>query len=524
MHPSPNDRDAGYLLIADMEASTDSKYRFYPDDSYDLVIRHNRQIVEICGKFKYTTVSEVQGDGVHIKFGLDKGDDYALFQCLRAAASIIDSFRRLPALDLRSMVTYAGNRSGPPEPFRLRTKLTIHRIDDAYRYSLEPSTFTTPLHLGRDLDLAFRLSSMSFRMQTLASRSVIDQLLRHATLEHPFAASVKSLTADEFLIAASRLRDLPGHEYRRSILDYRFRLQIGKQKPVYVWLTDARAVTRLKGIPQPQDLFLLSFEDPNAAIGATQRRRQHESPRLSRRFRIKLRQNFHAVVMVGISLDPGQSDDDVPQDISHLVRALEKGGRYHLDAELTLCVAAKVYGDFDFMFRVSCVDDVSLRHFFETIQSDERYKVGSIDIRQTLNGRFWVNPDYEGILERWGTSNARKPASKAGVDDCHVILTWFDRDPNRDLLGYFVNYGSPNGKRLDGVDVLEAGEVLHHRPFYALLLCRSLSRYEEFFRHARISSTTAQSYIALPPTPRNVQLRYHLVDGIFIAPPRLSEQ
>jgi len=206
------------------------------------------------------------------------------------------------------------------------------------------------------------------------------------------------------------------------------------------------------------------------------------------------------VILARVSLEQHRNDNY----IEHVIHMLENSSRgSDLESEITLFAAAKIYGDFDFFFRVSCVDDESLRKFFQAIRH-ERFGVNSVEVRSTVAGRFRVTPRYDSILENFGQR------------DQILVLTWFEPDMSRDLFDYFVDYMHRGEEPLRPVEVLEAGEVIHHQPVYCLFLCDDLKAYADFFTSHDLNPTACRSQIAQISGPNDAQLRYDLLSGIYL--------
>jgi hypothetical protein len=72
------------------------------------------------------------------------------------------------------------------------------------------------------------------------------------------------------------------------------------------------------------------------------------------------------------------------------------------------------------------------------------------------------------------------------------------------------------------VEILEVGEVIHHKPVYCLFLCDDLKAYAEFFTSNDLNPTACRSHIAQIAGPEDAQLRYDLLSGIYLPTARFS--
>ena len=168
------DREQGFLLIADMEGSTQSKFRLGEKEAFVLHREHNRIIIERCRGATPVggTVINSLGDAVVAKFpaGTDGTQRrHALTSCLTAARGIVAAFEKLPPV-----------RGGTPEEFWLRTKVTLQYYD-AYRYGHGGES--SEELVGADIDSAFRVSAISWRLQVLASERFIAELLHSSNAD-----------------------------------------------------------------------------------------------------------------------------------------------------------------------------------------------------------------------------------------------------------------------------------------------------------------------------------------------------
>jgi class 3 adenylate cyclase len=470
------ERERGFLLIADMESSTESKFVLGDEDAFGALREHNRLIMEHCRKAAPVegVILNSLGDAVVAKFP-DVGDD-ALLSCLRAAREIVHAFERLEPI-----------RTPTGGEFRLRTKLTLQKYD-AYRYGRREAggVFDEEL-VGPDIDLAFRLSAVSWRLQVLVSEAFAAELLSRSgapTAENPTEHGLETVTLlNRAHIARHFGALLPGP---LQGLSEHFRLDLAEGAVDY-WITDAREIARLKGIEATQSTFALAFESPGSLL------QRGEGQRLT----IKVRQDHHAVILASIRAGRDRNDSYI-EHVVQMLRDSSEGNR--LDSELTLCVAAKIYGEFDFFFRVSCIDDRSLRRFFEAIH-DESFGVSHVEVRSTLTDRFAVTKRYDRILERY----EGRPYE--------LVLAWFERDPGRDLFAMFRELMDGDDPR--NVEILEVGEVIHHTPVYAIFICESVASYAGFFAEHELQPTACRSHIGHIDEPGDAQLRYSLMSGVY---------
>ena len=478
-----SDRERGFLLIADMEGSTGSKFALGETGAFAALREHNRIVMEHCAKAAPVAgvLLNSLGDAVVAKFPFSSDPRAGLVSCLRAARDIVHAFEALEPI-----------ATGSGGEFRLRTKLTL-QIYDAYRYGRRGGSALLAEELvGPDIDLAFRLSAVSWRLQVLVTECFVAELLARSTPQGERRAAAGSHGLDSGLVlerahlarhfGARSQGPLQGTCEELEIADGDARIEY--------WLTDAREIARMKGIPEAQSAFLISFESPESLI-------ERGSPQ---RLTIKVRQDHHAVILVNVALGSRPNDDYI-EHVVHMLREASDGSR--LDSEVTLCVAAKIYGEFDFVFRVSCIDDISLRRFFEAIH-DESFGVNHVEVRSTLTDRFAVTQHYDRILERFGG----KPYE--------IALTWFQRDPENDLLEQFLGYMDREDPQLRAVEILEVGEVIHHMPIYAIFICESLRDYAAFFRDNGLRPTACRSHIGHIDRPGDAQLRYSLMSGVYI--------
>ncbi len=473
--PGTPERERGFLLIADMESSTASKFVLGEADAFAALREHNRLVMDHCRKASPVEgiILNSLGDAVVAKFPESGDSREALESCLRAARSIVHAFEQLEPI-----------RSPSGAEFRLRTKLTLQKFD-AYRYGRRDESGVLAEELvGADIDLAFRLSAVAWRLQILATRAFVDEMLACSTApEHApenVAGDTQTLLDRAHLarhfgaLSSGPLQGI-SESYRVGDLDF--------------WLTDAREIARLKGISDVQSAFLLSFESPASLIA------RDEPQRLT----IKVRQDHHAVILASIDLGRHFNDNY----IEHVVNKLrDSGDGNRLDSELTLCVAAKIYGEFDFFFRVSCIDDESLRRFFHAIH-DDSFGVSHVEVRSALRDRFAVTHRYDEVFDRFDG----RPYE--------IVLTWFEREPTRDLFEELVSImdGEPGPQP---VEILEVGEVIHHTPVYAIFVCESLKDYAAFFSRNSLRPTACRSHVGHIDQRSDAQLRYSLMSGVYV--------
>ncbi|MBW2280739.1 MAG: hypothetical protein JRG76_07775 [Deltaproteobacteria bacterium] len=476
------DRERGFLLIADMEGSTGSKFTLGETGAFAALREHNRIVMEHCAKAAPVAgvLLNALGDAVVAKFPISSDPRAGLVSCLRAARDIVHAFEALEPIP-----TLSGGE------FRLRTKLTL-QIYDAYCYGRRGGSDLLAEELvGPDIDLAFRLSAVAWRLQVLVTERFVSELLARSTPQGGRGAAADShdLDSRRLLERAHLVRHF-GAQSPGPLQGTSEALEIADgDSPIEFWLTDAREIARMKGIPDAQSAFLVSFESPESLI-------ERGSPQ---RLTIKVRQDHHAVILVNVALGSHMNDDYIDH-VVHMLREASDGSR--LDSEVTLCLAAKIYGEFDFVFRVSCIDDISLRRFFEAIH-DESFGVNHVEVRSALTDRFAVTQQYDRILERFDG----KPYE--------IALTWFQRDPDSDLFEQFLAYMDREDPELHPVEILEVGEVIHHMPIYALFICDSLRDYATFFRDNGLRPTACRSHIGHIDRPGDAQLRYSLMSGVY---------
>ena len=471
------ERESGYLLIADMEGSTRSKFVLGDDGAFGALREHNRLIMEQCRKAQPVPglVLNSLGDAVVAKFPAAEDEASrraALVSCLTTARAVIAAFESLPPV-----------RDGETS-FPLRTKLTLQRYD-AFRYGRREELAGLAEELvGPDIDTAFRLEALSWRLQVLVCEKLMRELVDLAGAPELDTRALVTRAHAAREQAAQRTRPMEG-------ISVPLRLS-GAGQELALWVTDAREVARLKGIPDNRRVYLISFESPSDLMTRGERAR----------LTIKVRQDHHAVILASVALEPGRNDDYIDWVMRQLADPSE-GDR--LESELTLCAAAKIYGEFDFFFRVSCIDDESLRRLFEVIH-DESFGVESVEVRSTIADRFYVSPDYARILEHFQGR------------DYVLCLTWFRRDPESDLFARFADYIDRGG---DGpvrpVEILETGEVIHHKPVYCIFVCESLAEYARFFEAQGLNPTASRSHIGQISGPEDVRLRYSLMGGVYVS-------
>ena len=117
-------REQGFLLIADMEGSTESKFRLGDAGAFAALREHNRRIIEICAKATPVpgVILNSLGDAIVAKFPVEGEPRESLVSCLVAAREIVAAFEAAPPLLGADGAT-----------FPLRTKLTLQHYD-AFRY------------------------------------------------------------------------------------------------------------------------------------------------------------------------------------------------------------------------------------------------------------------------------------------------------------------------------------------------------------------------------------------------------
>ncbi len=483
--PQSPERERGFLLIADMESSTASKFVLGEAGAFAVLRDHNRLIMEICRKAAPVPgiVLNSLGDAVVVKFTLT-GDDAdegpALAACMRAAREIIQAFEALEPI-----------RGSSGERFWRRTKLTLQQYD-AYRYGRRDGGGILAEELvGPDIDLAFRLSAVSWRLQVLATERFMTALLARssATGENPSEVGGHGLDCPSLLDRAHRARHV-GALSSGPLQGICEELVLDEvATPLEYWITDAREIARLKGISEVQSAYLLSFESPGGLLERG----------LPQRLTIKVRQDHHAVILASVAVG-GHANDNYIEHVVQMLRDSSEGTR--LDSELTLFAAAKIYGEFDFFFRVACVDDTSLRRFFDAIH-DDAFGVSHVEVHSTLTDRFAITPRYDRIFE----SFRDRPYE--------LVLAWFERDTQEDLFERFRGQMNRDTPDLRPVEILETGEVIGHMPVYCIFICESLRDYAAFFSENGLRQTSCRSHIGHIDRPADAQLRYSLMSGVY---------
>ncbi len=466
-------RERGFLLIADMESSTLSKFVLGEEEAFRIMRQHNQLVMTQCRLAAPVSglVLNSLGDAVVVKFPIDEHTvDGALVSCLSAAAAIVAAFEALQPIE-----TTTGG------VFRLRTKVLLQSYD-AYSYGRhgEGAELAEEL-VGADIDLAFRLAPVSWRFQVLVTEAFMTALLSRSTAVVPTSGGTRGLldkahnSRHATALMSGPLNGI-SEAYAIGSLSY--------------WLTDAREIARLKGIKKSSQLFALVFEDPSRLIERGERQR----------LTIKVRQDRHAVILASISLARNLNENY----IEHIVEKLrDVTGGTRLDSELTLFAAAKIYGEFDFFFRVSCIDDESLHRFFDAIQADS-FGVSHVEVRSTVADRLIFTRRYEQIFARFH----ERPHE--------IVLTWFERVPGRDVFAELKSILERNDAAARAVELLEVGEVIHHTPVYAIFLCENLTHYAAFFAEHGFSPTACRSHVGHIERPADAQLRYRLMDGVYL--------
>lgn len=489
-----------YILIADMVESTRIKSLVYDALAFALVADHNQTVIDVCTAPELGgRLIDTVGDAVFVLFEGDEAT--ALANCLEAARLILLEFRQ------RKPFRTKGYATG--DQMRLRTKVTLHYFDECMQYRLGPEGNQVTSLVGHDIDLAFRVASICYPMQIVATDALMAKLQRYVTPLCPREGREGEVDRKHLLARATEGRDQSTPQASDvGCLDFRGRA-FGRE----IWIPDARRVGHLRGIDDAQDVFLLAMEDPGTLASDC----RHE-------LRVKLDQGYHAVIMVNLSVQHGRSENyirDVRETLEPPDGVVVEAGYLNsrpperMDSKLTLCVAAKVFGIYDFFFRVSCADDRALHEFFRKLQGIENYTIEGIEVRQTVRNRFWVNRNWDKILAEYRGSG--------GDGSYNLILTWFEEHGHRDLFEEFYERAREGVERARDVHILECGEVVHHTPIYALFICRDLSAYEGFFDEAKLHKTKSTSYIVHTPDPseRFCLLRYQLVNGIYISEPQL---
>lgn len=472
-------RERGYLLIADMESSTQCKYVLDEVQAFNAMRQHNHLVIEHCRTATPVPglILNSLGDAVVAKFPY-KGDPRdALASCLDAAKQIISAFERTD-----SIVTRTGKE------FRVRSKLLLQSYD-AFSYGRRHEDVELAEELvGADIDLAFRLSPVAWRLQVLVTESFLASVIAHShesenekrdpqeILQHAHVARHRGALSGDPLVGISEA-------FRFDDLEY--------------WVTDARDIARMKGIASTRRVFALAFESPESLIA------RNELQRLT----IKIRQDRQAVILASISLAKNLNDNYIEHVVDKL-RDTTNGSR--LDSEITLFAAAKVYGEFDFFFRVSCIDDVSLRRFFDAVRADS-FGVSHIEVRSTITDRLAATRHYDRIFRRF----SGKPYE--------IVLAWFERIPSRDIFAELKLILEQDDAGNNPVELLEVGEVIHHTPVYAIFVCDTLRDYAAFFDQHGISPTGCRSHVGHIDRPADAQLRYNLVNSVYL-PRRLSNE
>ncbi|MDA0821244.1 MAG: hypothetical protein O3C28_02320 [Proteobacteria bacterium] len=476
---STPDRERGFLLIADMEGSTVSKFVLSEHDAFNALREHNRIVMAHCRSASPVggLVLNSLGDAVVAKFPtLSAEPAEILTSCMSAAAAIINAFERLPPIP-----TITGGE------FKLRTKLLLQSYD-AYSYGRRGADTDLAEELvGVDIDLAFRLAPVAWRLQVLATDAFMTALLTQSTSATFLSRDTQTLLDEAHHLRHSNAQTaepLQGisHGFRIGSLSY--------------WITDAREIARLKGIRGAGRVFALAFESPRSLVS------RGEQQRLT----IKVRQNRHAVILASISIAQNLNENYIGHVIEKL-RDVSDGNS--LDSELTLLAAAKIYGEYDYFFRISCIDDESLRHFFDVIHADS-IGVSHVEVRSIVANRLVTTGQYARIFARFYARS-------------HVtVLAWFERVPNRDIFGELKSLLESNDAAACTVELLEVGEVIRHTPVYAIFLCDSLANYAAFFSELGFSPTACRSHIGHVERPADAQLRYSLMHGIYM-PPTMSD-
>lgn len=469
--PAPQ-RERGYLLIADMESSTMSKFLLSEIDAFDALSRHNGLIMSHCHAAAPIPgiVLNSLGDAVVVKFPVAGDPAEALRSCLAAARDIVGAFEALSPLP-----TLTGGE------FHLRTKLLLQSYDAFCYGRREPGAGFADELVGADIDLAFRLAPIAWRLQVLVTTTFMRDVLAHSILEAGTPVDPAGLLDEAHVarhgaaLTAGPLRGV-AHTLRLDDLD--------------LWVTDAREIGRLKGLEETREVFALTFESPESlsARGAVQR------------LTIKVRQDHHAIILASISLTGSLNDNY----IGHIVDKLrEAGGNSRLDSELTLLAAAKIYGEFDFFFRVSSIDDESLRRFFHAVRADS-FGVSHLEVRSAVGNRFAITRRYTEIFERF----CGHPYE--------IVLTWFEPVPGRNVFDELREFVDRRADSVAAVEILEVGEVIHRTPVYAIFVCASLRDYAAFFTAHGLTPTACRSHVGHISRPGDAQLRYSLRSGVFL--------
>lgn len=470
-------REQGFLLIADMESSTMSKFVLDELDAFNALKTHNQLVMQLCGESPpgRGVILNSLGDSVVAKFPSNNDPEDALRSCLHTANAIISTFENLSPLPTK------GGRE-----FRLRTKILLQHYD-AYTYGRDIDNPTLREELvGPDIDLAFRLEAVAWRLQILVTAKFLGVLLSYSQALGGADSDADSIM-DRAHIArhrgAAEVETQPGLSEHFKFAEREY------------WITDAREIPRLKGIAHSPQVFALAFESRESLLSRGEQQRPT----------IKVRQNHHALIMVDIALEQDRNDDYIDHVLGKLVNA-ENGNR--LDSEITVFAAAKIYGEFDFFFRVSCIDDDSLRRFLHAIHADS-FGLRHIDVRSTVANRCLFTRNYKRIHQHLTTQSYE------------LILTWFERIPGRDLFSELSELLRASDAEHGPVAVLEIGEVIHHTPVYAIFVCRSISDYSTFLAEHGFRATACRSHVGHVGDASDAQLRYGLMGGVFL-PRQLS--
>lgn len=465
-------RERGYLLIADMESSTMSKFVLSERDAFDALSRHNGLIMAHCHAAAPIPgiVLNSLGDAVVVKFPANGDAAAALGSCLAAARDIVGAFEALAPI-----ATLTGGE------FHLRTKLLLQSYDAFCYGRREPGAGFADELVGADIDLAFRLAPVAWRLQVLVTTTFMRDVLEHSSGAGGSSVEPADLLDEAHVArhgAALTPGPLRGLAHARTLGELDF------------WVSDAREIGRLKGLEETREVFALTFENPGSLIarGAVQR------------LTIKVRQDHHAIILASISLGGSLNDNY----IGHIVEKLrEPGNGNRLDSELTLLAAAKIYGEFDFFFRVSSIDDESLRRFFHAIRADS-FGVSHLEVRSTVGDRFAITRRYAQIFERF----SGRPYE--------IVLTWFEPVPERNVFDELRAFVNRDVETVAAVEILEVGEVIHRTPVYAIFICESLRDYAAFFTAHGLTPTACRSHVGHISRPGDAQLRYSLLSGVYL--------
>jgi len=465
-------RERGYLLIADMESSTKSKFVLGELDAFNALSEHNRTVMQQCTSAAPVPgiVLNSLGDAVVVKFPAADDRAGALASCIAAARAIIAAFEQLEPVPTRD-----------GRVFYVRTKLLLQSYD-AFCYGRRDAGagFADEL-VGADIDLAFRLAPVSWRLQALVTEAFLEDLLAHSEIPGESAADTQTIL-DRAHVARHAGALGPG-----PLEGIAQRYRVG---PVDYWVSDAREIGRLKGIEKTRQVFAVTFESP-AALAS-----RGEQQRLT----IKVRQDHHAVILASIALGGSRNENYIEHVVDKLRDAVDG---HRLDSELTLLAAAKVYGEFDFFFRVSSIDDESLRRFFNAIRADS-FGVSHVEVRATVANRFAVTRRYPAIFNHY--ANRRY----------EIVLTWFEPLPGRDLFAELKQVLGSGSETVQPVELLEVGEVIHHTPVYAIFVCDSLRDYAAFFATHSLRPTGCRSHVGHVDRASDAQLRYSLLSGVYL--------